>query len=157
MFFADDLALIAYYTVNDAQDLVDESVVFFEEKGLTPKPSKCEFLVFNASSDNTRAQWTVLGVPREQQQTARYLDIHLQENGRWDLQLQLSTSKARSALGRCKIIMKTVGTSNLNLALSFLDSLVASFYRFGLGVWGITVAKIGTLDCLFIDYVKWLF
>jgi hypothetical protein len=96
-------------------------------------------------------------VAREEQETARYLGLHYQSNGRWDLQLQLVTSKARSALGRCKIIMKTIGTSNLKLALSFFESIVASVYRFGLGVWGVTVAKIHTLDRLFTDYICWLF
>jgi hypothetical protein len=99
----------------------------------------------------------VLGVPRDEQETARYLGLHYQSNGKWDVQLQLATSKARSALGRCKIIMKTIGTGNMLLALSFFESIVASVYRFGLGVWGVSVAKVLTLDRLFTDYICWLF
>ncbi len=159
MFFADDLTLMAY-AVEDAQVLVDESVSFFEEKGLTPNPGKCEFLVFQSPTSNNRsarARWSVLGTQREQQHSARYLGLHFQENGKWDLQLQIVTSKARSALGRCKIIMRTVGTGNVKLALSFFESLVASVYRFGLGVWGPTVAKVSTLDKLFTDYIRWIF
>jgi hypothetical protein len=156
MFFADDLTVLAY-AVPDAQVLVDESVAFFAEKGLTPNPDKCEFLVFGSTRTGTRARWSVLGVNREQQPTARYLGLLFQADGKWDIQLQLATTKSRSALGRCKIIMKTIGTGHVPLALSYFDSLVASTYRFGLGVWGVTVAKIATLDRLFVDYIRWLF
>ncbi len=155
MFFADDLTVMAY-AVPDAQALVDESVSFFSEKGLKPNPSKCEFLVFGQTR-GTGSRWSVCGVSREQQSTARYLGLHFQADGRWDIQLQLSTSKARSALGRCKIIMKTIGTGNVRLALSFFDSIVASVYRFGFGVWGVSVAKVATLDRLFAEYICWLF
>jgi hypothetical protein len=155
MFFADDLTLLAY-SVAGAQVLVDESVLFFQEKGLEPNPAKCEFLVFGPGGGD-RATWRVAGVPREQQETARYLGLHFQTNGKWDLQLQLATSKAHSALGRCKIIMATVGMGNMCLALGFFDSLVSSVYCFGLSVWGVTVAKVTTLDSIFVEYILWIF
>jgi hypothetical protein len=155
MFFADDLTVLAY-AVPDAQALVDESVAFFSEKGLKPNPDKCEFLVFGPAR-TSGSRWSVCGVARQQQDTARYLGLHFQADGKWDLQLQLSTSKARSALGRCKIIMRTIGTGNVKLALSFFDSIVASIYRFGLGVWGVSVAKVNTLDRIFAEYICWIF
>ncbi len=156
MFFADDLTLLAY-AISDAQVLVDEATAYFVQKGLKPNPAKCEFMVFSRQRGRSKASWNVVGVRREEQDTARYLGLHYQANGRWDTQLQLSLSKARSALGRCKIIMKTVGTGNLKLALSYFDSLVASVYRFGLGVWGVTVAKVASLDRIFAEYICWLF
>jgi hypothetical protein len=156
MFFADDLTLLAY-AVSDAQVLVDEATAFFVQKGLKPNPNKCEFMVFSRQRGRSKASWNVVGVQREEQETARYLGLHYQTNCKWDTQLQLSLSKARSALGRCKIIMRTVGTGNLQLALSYFDSLVASVYRFGLGVWGVTVAKVASLDRLFAEYITWLF
>ncbi len=155
MFFADDLTVLAY-ALPDAQALVDESVAFFVEKGLKPNPDKCEFVMFGPAR-RTGARWNVCGVPRQQQDTARYLGLHFQADGKWDIQLQLVTSKARSALGTCKIIMRTVGTGNVRLALSFFDSIVASIYRFGLGVWGISVAKVSNLDRIFAEYICWLF
>jgi hypothetical protein len=155
MFFADDLTLLAY-SVLGAQALVDESVLFFQEKGLEPNPTKCEFMVFGTQV-GSRAAWNVQGTSREQQDMARYLGLHFQSNGKWDLQLQLAASKARSALGRCKIIMSTVGKGNVRLALGFFESLVSSVYRFGLGVCGVTVAKISTLDTIFVDYIRWIF
>ncbi len=156
MFFADDLTVLAY-SVPDAQALVDESVIYFEEKGLTPNPEKCEFLVFGSRTGGPNARWNVLGVHREQQRSARYLGLLFQADGKWDLQLQLALSKSRSALGRCKIIMRTIGTGSITLALSFFDSIVASVYRFGLGIWGVSVAKIAAIDRLFVDYICWLF
>jgi hypothetical protein len=156
MFFADDLSVLAY-EVPDAQILVNESVVYFESKGLTPNPEKCEFLVFTSRRGGSRRRWDVLGVQREEQDKARYLGLHYQSSGRWDAQLQLSSSKARSALGRCKIIIQTIGKGSVPLALAFFESIVASVYRFGLGVWGVTVAKVTILDRIFAEYISWLF
>jgi hypothetical protein len=99
MFFVDDLTLLAY-TVPDAQVLVDEATAFFLEKGLKPNPNKCEFMVFGRQPSGSKASWNVVGTRREQQDTARYLGLHYQANGKWDVQLQLSQ---QSAVGTRKV------------------------------------------------------
>jgi hypothetical protein len=152
LFFADDLTLLAY-TVSDTQTLVEVLEAFFGEKDLRPNPAKCEFLVFNGVQTRRvagpKATWRVWNITREQQDSAQYLGLHFEVNGRWDLQLQVVTTKARSALGRCKIVVKTAGTGNLKLFLNYFDLLVSSVYRFGLGAWGVTAPKVGSLDKIF--------
>lgn len=98
-----------------------------------------------------------MGVDREEQGSARYLGLHFQSDGKWKLQLQVSTSRARIALGRCKVIASTVGYSNLSILTNYFDSTVASVYRFGLGVWGVSAAKVGTIDEIFADYIGYIF
>jgi hypothetical protein len=54
-------------------------------------------------------------------------------------------------------MLSTIGRSNTRVALELFDSVVASVYRYGLGVWGVTVAHIRRLDDLFADFIRWLF
>ncbi len=54
-------------------------------------------------------------------------------------------------------MIATIGRSNVRVALELFDSVVASVYRFGLGVWGTQVRDVRKLDDIFTDFVKWLF
>ncbi len=157
MIYAHDLTLFSYSS-RGTQNLTDASAEFFLAKSLTPNPEKCEFLVFEKR--RTRRQkvtWNVLGVSREEQDSARYLGLHFEADGKWNLQLRICLSRARIALGRCKIIANTIGYSSLRILINFFDSTVASVYRFGLGVWGVSVSKVGTIDDVFVDFIKYIF
>jgi hypothetical protein len=99
----------------------------------------------------------VRDVTREEQESARYLGIHFEATGKWAVQQQLAVVKTRSALGRCKIVVKTVARKNTALAINLYDTLVSSVSRFGLGVWGVTAPKIGELDKVFVNFICWLF
>jgi hypothetical protein len=135
MVFADDVNVFLY-EVPGTQKLVDKTVEFFLERGLTPNPAKCEFLAISSTRNPQPQVFTVQGVPRETQDSARYLGIIFTKNGKWDLQLQTSLGRARAALGRCKVMMGTIGRFNTRVGLEMFDSIVASVYRYGLGVWG---------------------
>jgi hypothetical protein len=157
LLFADNLTLLAY-SVQGMQTLVAESEIFFAEKGLTPNPAKCEFLAFQGTTGRRRrakATWRVREVTREEQVSATYLGIHFEASGKWVVQQQLAVVKTRSALGRCKIVVKTVARENTALAINFFDTLVSSVS--GLGVWGVTAPKVGELDKVFVNFICWLF
>jgi hypothetical protein len=98
-----------------------------------------------------------MGVSREEQDSARYLGLIFQSNGKWKIQLQTSASRARIALGRCKVIASTVGYASLGLLVNYFDATVASVYRFGLGVWGTSAAKISSIDEIFADFIRTIF
>jgi hypothetical protein len=68
-----------------------------------PNPDKCEFLIF--ARRQAEVEFTVQGVPRKNQSSARYLGLIFSGNGSWDQQLQVALSRSRSALGRCKIMI----------------------------------------------------
>ncbi len=54
-------------------------------------------------------------------------------------------------------MVSTVGRHRTKVALELFDSVVASVYRYGFGVWGVTVRQVGKLDDLFVEFVRWLF
>ncbi len=64
---------------------------------------------------------------------------------------------SQSALGRCKIILSTIGKGNAKHALNLYDSLVGSIYRYGLGAWGPVAGRLCALDDLYTDFVRWLY
>jgi exonuclease III len=154
MVFADDVNVFSYEQPG-TQQLVDGAVDFFLERGLTPNPNKCEFLAVSTRKVNT--MFTVQDVTRATQPSARYLGLHFSENGKWDEQLKISISRSRAALGRCKVMVSTVGRHNVKVALELFDSVVASVYRFGMGVWGVNVYQVRKIDGLFADFITWLF
>jgi hypothetical protein len=97
MIFADDVNVFSY-KVPGTQRLVDGAVDFFVERDLTPNPEKCEFMAVSKKKKN--ASFLVNGVQRSTQESARYLGLFFSASGKWDLQLQISLSRARAALGR---------------------------------------------------------
>jgi hypothetical protein len=156
MVFADDLNVFCL-EIPGAQQLVDASTDYFLEKRLTPNPEKCEFIAFSRRRLPPQQLCTVQGVQREWQTTARYLGVIFESNGKWVRQQQVALARSRIALGRCKVMIGTVGRSRVKIGLELFESTVSSVYRFGLGVWGVLARKIGQLDDLFVDLVRWLF
>jgi hypothetical protein len=61
------------------------------------------------------------------------------------------------ALGRCKVIISTVGTGNAKYAVNMFDVMVSSVYRYGFGVWGPVGGNLNALDELFVGFIRWLF
>ncbi len=94
---------------------------------------------------------------RESVNSARYLGIIFDSHGKWALQKGIVAARARLALGRCKVIVNTIGHRDSKHLIDLFDSLVASIYRFGLGAWGPTAGKLTVLDDTFTDFIRWLF
>jgi hypothetical protein len=85
------------------------------------------------------------------------LGIHFDEKGNWKFQKQLALAKTRAALGRCKVVINTIGKGNIRQAVNLFDSLVASLYRFALGAWGPTAGKLQAFDDVFVKFILWIF
>jgi hypothetical protein len=94
---------------------------------------------------------------RESVESARYLGVVFDVRGSWKTQKGVAASRARAALGRCKVILNTVGRQNTKYSINLFDSVVASIYRYGLGAWGPTAGKLKVLDDIFVGFVRWLF
>jgi hypothetical protein len=97
------------------------------------------------------------GTSRNSVTSARYLGIIFDNRGKWGLQKGVVAARARLALGRCKVIVNTIGRRDTKHLVDLFDSLVASIYRFGLGAWGPTAGKLTVLDDLFTNFICWLF
>jgi hypothetical protein len=154
MIFADDVSLFSFEQPG-TQQLVDKTVDFFLERGLLPNPTKCEFVAF--ARRRTNGTFTVNSVARETQDMERYLGLFFSSDGKWNSQRQTSIARARAALGRCKIMVSTIGRHNVRVAIELFDSVVASVYRYGFGVWGPYVRDVRKMDDIFADFIRWLF
>ncbi len=142
---------------SETQQLVDTSEAFFHRKHLTPNPQKCEFVAFTGSRTPVSEAWVVSGVGRESQFCARYLGLLYQQDGRWNEYLATTLTRCRVAVGRLKIMARTVGLGNLKYLVNLLHETVSSIYRYGQGVWGVSCAQVNKLDDLFVDFVRWVF
>jgi hypothetical protein len=154
--YADDVSIFCFLAT-ETQVLVCSSVAHFAQKKLSPNPQKCEFVVFTGKRAQVQEKWVVAGVEREAQGSARYLGLHFQQDGKWNEQLATAISRSRVALGRCKIMARTVGFSNVRHLVNLFDATVSSVYRYGLGVWGVSCAQVSKLDDNFVEFVRWLF
>jgi hypothetical protein len=54
-------------------------------------------------------------------------------------------------------MISTVGRHRIKVALELFDAVVASVYRYGLGVWGVTARLVCKLENLFVEFILWLF
>ncbi len=157
MVFADDVNVFSL-KIPGTQQLVDGTTGFFTRRRLMPNPDKCEFLAITGPRHRQQATTCkVEGQERPWLPSARCLGLIFENTGRWDTQLSTALSRARSALDRCKIMVSTVGRHRVKVALELFDSVVASVYRYGFGVWGIAVRQVNKLDDLFVEFVPWLF
>lgn len=78
----------------------------------------------------------------------------------WKEQLETVLTRARIALGRCKIMTRTVGFGSIKHLVNLFDATVSSIFRYGLGVWGVSCGQnrqITKLDDLFVEYIRWVF
>jgi hypothetical protein len=96
-------------------------------------------------------------ITREAQFSARYLGLQFQQDGRWNEQLAITISRSRVALGRCKIMARTIGTGNVRHLVNLFDATFSSIFCYGLGVWGVLCAQVTKLDDLFVEFIRWLF
>jgi hypothetical protein len=155
--YADDVAEMALSHVG-LQVEINACYDFFEGKLLRVNPDKSEVICFV----KTRAvdfdfSCDFRGTQRPGVRSARYLGVVFDTHGKWLEQKRLVAARSRSALGRCKIILGTIGKGNAKNALNLFYVLVFSVYRYGLGAWGPVAGSLSVLDDLFIDFIRWLY
>jgi hypothetical protein len=137
---------------------IDACVIFFESKDFEVNPAKSDVICFCRPRSSVQSfSCTFGGVARTNTDVVRYLGIHFDEKGNWKFQKQLALAKTRAALGRCKVVINTIGKGNIRQAVNLFDSLVASLYRFALGAWGPTAGKLQAFDDVFVKFILWNF
>jgi hypothetical protein len=87
----------------------------------------------------------------------RYLGIFFDSTGNWKSQKEIVGARSRSALGRCKTIVNTIGRRDVKHLINLFDSIVASVYRYAFGAWGPVAGKLDSLDGLFVQFITWVF
>jgi hypothetical protein len=155
--YADDVAEMSLSNAG-LQVEIDACYSFFDGKLLRVNPDKSEVICFvRARAADHGFSCNFRGVQRKGVKAARYLGVFFDTHGNWKEQKQIVAARARSALGRCKTILNTIGKGNAKHALNLFDTLVGSIYRYVLGAWGPVAGSLASLDELFIDYVRWLY
>ncbi len=155
--YADDVAEMAR-TTQGLQREIDATVDFFSSKELDVNPDKSDLICFTrARAEQIIFSCNFRGVTRQSTNTVRYLGIFFDSRGSWKSQKDIVTARSRSALGRCKTIVHTIGKNDTKHLLNLFDSIVSSVYRYAFGAWGPVAGKLDKLDGLFVQYVTWLF
>lgn len=155
--YADDVAEMAR-TTQGLQQEIDVTVEFFASKELDVNPDKSELICFTrARAEETIFSCNFRGVSRESTNIVCYLGIFFHSRGSWKSQKDIVTARSRSALGRCKTIVHTIGKHDTKHLVNLFDSIVSSLYRYAFGAWGPVAGKLDKLDSLFVQYVTWLF
>jgi hypothetical protein len=157
LIYADDVTEMSLSS-SGLQVEVDACYAFFDSKELDINPNKSDVMCFiSPRSVEVDFSCNFRGVPRNSVQSARYLGVVFDNRGKWALQKGIVAARARLALGRCKVIVNTIGRRDTKHLIDLFDSMVSSIYRFGLGAWGPTSGKLTILDDLFSNFNCWLF
>jgi hypothetical protein len=53
--------------------------------------------------------------------------------------------------------VNTIGRRDVKCLINLFDSIVASVYRYAFGAWGPVAGKLDSLDCLFVQFITWVF
>jgi hypothetical protein len=155
--YADDVAEMSL-TLRGLQLEIDVTVDFFDQRELEVNPEKSEVICFcRPRAVNPGFECSFGGVTRGSVEAVRYLGVHFDARGNWKLQKQLIVARSRAALGRCKVVVNTIGRGNVKQAINLFDTLVGSVYRFALGAWGPTAGKLCELDNLFVKFITWVY
>jgi hypothetical protein len=155
--YADDVAEMSL-TQDGLQVEIDTCYDFFEHRLLSVNPDKSEVMRFVRSRGSiVSCQLNFRGTARESVEVARYLGVYFDAQGNWKCQKSVVLSRSRVALGRCKVILSTVGKGNAKHAVNMFDVLVASIYRYGFGAWGPVGGNLSAFDELFVGFIRWLF
>jgi hypothetical protein len=155
--YADDVAEMSLSLLG-LQVEINACYGFFEQQLLNVNPEKSEVICFiRCRGVEVSCHLDFRGTPRENVQVARYLGVFFDSRGTWKCQKSVVLSRSRVALGRCKVIVSTVGTGNAKYAVNMFDVLVSSVYRYGFGAWGPVGGNLNCFDELFVGFVRWLF
>jgi hypothetical protein len=151
--YADDVLLIAT-SATALQRLIDETTDFFRQAGMEVNPQKSDVVVFSRSDRFLNIPLAIDNIPKELAAEAKYLGVIFEQGSYWKLQKEAMTLRCRSALGRCKVICRSLGLSAADAMVQIFDMFASSIYRYSLGAWGPTAGDLSVLDKVFADFIR---
>jgi hypothetical protein len=151
--YADDILLIAT-SAAALQKLINDTCIFFQQAGMTVNPAKSDVIIFSRADRFSDEQISIDNVPKEIADEARYLGVMYERNGSWKLQKEAMLTRCRCALGRCKIICRSLGLSSTDIMVQIYDMFVSAIFRYSVGAWGPLAGDLAFLDKIFADFVR---
>ena len=158
LIYADDVTNLALSS-EGLQASFDTSTSFFERRKLKVNPSKTVCVRFIKARCNhvLSGVWSLDGAVCHEVSEVRYLGVIFDNRGSWASQKTKIDAKAKMALGRVKIMCKTVGVKKLKPIIDLFNSVVGGVIRYGLATWGVQCIGSSILNRHFCDFIKWLF
>jgi hypothetical protein len=151
--YADDVLLIAT-TEAGLQRLINDTTQFFQQNGMSVNPDKSDMVIFSRSDRVHDGQISIENVPKEVSDEAKYLGVMFERNGSWKLQKDATSTRCRSALGRCKVICKSLRLTNTDTMLQIYDMFSNAIFRYSAGAWGPIAGDLSCIDKVFADFVR---
>jgi hypothetical protein len=151
--YADDVLLIAT-SAPALQKLIDDTTRFFQQAGMNVNPSKSDVVVFSRSDRFLNEELSIDNVPKEIVDEARYLGVMFERKGSWKLQKEAMKTRCRCALGRCKVICRSLGLTQVDTMVQIYDMFTSAIFRYSIGAWGPLAGDLSFLDSVFADFVR---
>ncbi len=150
--YADDVLLIAT-TEAGLQRLIDDTTQFFRQNGMSVNPDKSDVVIFSRSDRVYDKQISINDVPKDVGDEAKYLGVMFERNGSWKLQKEATSTRCRSALGRCKVICKSPRLTNTDTMIQIFDMFSSAIFRYSAGAWGPLAGDLSCIDKVFADFI----
>ncbi len=151
--YADDILLIAT-SAAALQKMIDDTCNFFQQAGMTVNPSKSDVVIFSRADRVLAEQISIDNVPKEIANEAKYLGVMFERNGSWKLQKDAMLTRCRCALGRCKVICRSLGLTQPEVMVQIYDMFVSAIFRYSIGAWGPLAGDLSFLDKIFAEFVR---
>ena len=134
-----------------------ETEAFFEIMGLKINPAKSEIVFFGEREP--RVSLNLLGVSKDLVPKAKYLGVVFEADGRWETQINDVLLSTKLAVGRCKIMARTINMTNVKRLLELYDSMVSSIVRYSAGIWaaGSQSNSLHKFDEVFVEFFRSVF
>ena len=156
MLYADDVLLVGTSELG-LQSMLWEMEEFFDTMGLNINPGKSEIVLFGKPEPLVNI--TLSGTEKNLVKKAKYLGIVFESDRGWENQIGEVMLSSKLAVGRCKIIAKTIGLTNVKRQLELYDSIVSSILPYSAGVWAIgsKESNLAKFDDIFVDFLRSMF
>jgi hypothetical protein len=136
------------------QKLIDSTTLFFQQAGMSVNPSKSDVVIFSRSDRFLAEELSIDSVPKEIADEARYLGVMFERKGSWKLQKEAMKTRCRCALGRCKVICRSLGLTQIDTMVQIYDMFTSAIFRYSIGAWGPLAGDLSSLDSIFAEFVR---
>lgn len=154
LIYADDILLLSY-SQESLQELLNLTYQFCEEKHLVINEAKTDIMAMG-SHRGTPRDWQVGQMCKPGVPSLRYLGIHFEDTPSWMTQIDQLGPRLTLALGRCKVIVSSLGKPALKISINFFDTIVSPIFRYALGSWGPLAPQKAKLDNFYVDFIRFL-
>ena len=121
---------------------------------LVVNPAKSDIVVFHTHRVMINPDFQIAGCEKSVLEEAKYLGVIFDRKGQWKTQKSSLVARCRMALGRCKMICRSLNITSVKTKVEIFDMFVSSISRYSLGAWGPTGGNLEALDKIFCEFIR---